>query len=576
MFEYIYKKVRKILRTISAKIERAKYGYMEKLPKDLQYFQGGMYDAVYEASRKWPHNIALEYYNTQITYKELIKKINKTARALKSLDIKKGDFVTICMPNTPEAVYMFYAVNEIGAVANMIHPLSSEKEIEGYLSRSNSRVMLCIDVAYPRVEGILKNTNVEHLIVVPATKSMELFMKVIYWLTKGRKNHIKKNQATMLWHQFIGRSNNYIGNPHINVDPNDLAVILYSGGTTGKPRGVKLSNLNFNAQALASKYYGPEILKTEHSFLTFLPNFHAFGLGICTHIPLYHGMRVILIPQFNAKKLKAYVRKYHFNILCGVPAVFETLLKINFGPKELKYIKSVISGGDAMSLSQKQKINDYLAAHGCKTEVRVGYGLTEASGVVAFSPIGITNAADVIGYPLPDCSFLIWDLKKQREAERGEDGEILISGPTIMQGYLDDVAGTEKAFITIKGRRFLKTGDIGFIDKKGLLHFKSRLKRLIITNGYNVYPSNIEEVTLKYGAIQKCAAIGIPDKQRGEIIKVFIVPKENASQHAIRKELNHIYKQYLAKYETPRELAFIEDLPKTKMGKVDFKALEQL
>lgn len=574
MLEFVYKKIRKVLRAIDMKIERAKYGYIEKLPKDIHYFEGGMYDAVYEASQKWPHNTALEYYNTQITYKELIKKINKTACALKSLGIEKGDRVTICMPNTPEAVYMFYAINEVGAVANMIHPLSSEKEIEGYLNRSQSKAMLCIDVAYPRVEGILKNTSIEHLIVVPATKSMELFIKIIYWLTKGRKNHIKRNQTTMLWNQFIMRANSFIGDPHTDVNANDLAVILYSGGTTGKPKGVMLSNLNFNAQALESKYYGPEILKTEHAFLTFLPNFHAFGLGICTHIPLYHGMRVVLIPQFNAKKLKTYVRKYHFNVLCGVPAVFESLTKINFGPRELKHIKSVISGGDAMSLPQKQKINDYLVAHGCKTEVRVGYGLTEASGVVAFSPVGIVEA-DIIGYALPDCSFLIWDLKNNREAEQGQDGEILISGPTIMQGYLDDESETKKVFTTVKNKQFLRTGDIGFIDKKGLLHFKTRLKRLIITNGYNVYPNNIEDVTMKCKMIQKCAVIGIPDKQRGEIVKVFIVPKGEASPHAIKKELGHIYKQYLAKYESPREITFIEDLPKTKLGKVDFRALER-
>ncbi len=576
MLELIYNKIRKFLRSIDMKIERAKYGYIEKLPKDIHYFEGGMYDAIYEASCKWPHNTALEYYNTQITYKELIKKINRVACALKALGVEKGDRVTICMPNTPEAVYMFYAVNEIGAVANMIHPLSSEKEIEGFLKRSNSRAMLCIDVAYPRVEAILKNTNVRHLIVVPATKSMEFIMKAVYWFTKGRKNHIKKSQNTLLWHQFIQQANRFVGNPHAHVNSDDLAVILYSGGTTGKPKGVMLSNLNFNAQALESKYYGPEILKVEHAFLTFLPNFHAFGLGICTHIPLYHGLRVVLIPQFNAKKLKTYVRRYHFNVLCGVPAVFEALTKIKFGSKELKCLKAVISGGDAMSLPQKQKINDYLAAHGCKTEVRVGYGLTEASGVVAFSPVGITDAADVIGYALPDCSFLIWDLKHEREAEPGEDGEILISGPTVMQGYLDDRSATAKAFMQIKKRRFLRTGDIGFIDRKGLLHFKARLKRIIITNGYNVYPANVEEATLRCRLVSKCAVIGVPNLQRGEIVKIFIVPKENVSTHNIKRELNHIYKQYLAKYEIPREFAFVADLPKTKLGKVDFRALEQL
>ena len=576
MLELIYNKVRNVVRKIDMKIERAKYGYIEKLPKDISYFEGSMYDAVYEASCKWPRNTAIEYFNLQITYKELIKKINKVACALKAMGIEKGDRVTICMPNTPEAIYMFYAVNEVGAVANMVHPLSSEKEIEGYLNRSHSKFMLCIDMAYPRVEPILKNTEVEHLVVVPASRSMELIVRIIYWLTKGRKNHIKTTQKTMLWEQFIQKANKFIGNPHTRMNSEDLAAILYSGGTTGKPKGIMLTNLNFNAQALASKYYGPEIVKPEYAFLTFLPNFHAFGLGTCTHTPLYNGLRVVLIPQFNGKKLQKYVRKYRFNVICGVPAVFEQLTKTKFGKNELKCLKGVISGGDAMSLTQKQKINEFLKAHGCKTEVRVGYGLTEASGVVAFSPVGITDAADVIGYALPDCKFLIKDLKEDKEVPYGEDGEILIAGPTVMQGYLDDAKETEKTFVTIGKKQYLKTGDVGFIDKKGLLHFKTRIKRIIITNGYNVYPDNVEEVTLKCKQIAKCAVVGIEDAQRGEIVKVFIVAKEGANQRAIRKELGHIYKQFLAKYEIPRAMQFLEDLPKTKIGKVDFRVLQEL
>ena len=310
MLEFVYNKIKNTLRKIDMRLERAKYGYIDRMPKDIQYFEGGLYDAVYEASCKWPHNVALEFFDTQVIYKDLIKKINRVAAALKSLGAEKGDRITICMPNTPEAIYAFYAVNEIGAVANMVHPLSSEKEIEDYLIQSDSKIILCVDVSYPKVEAVIKNTNVEQVVVVSPTRSMDFIVRAIYKLTKGRKNHIKKSQHVITWDQFLNKASKYIGNPHARVNAKDDAVIMYSGGTTGKPKGIILSNLNFNAQALGAKYLVPELFKPEYSFMAFLPNFHAFGLGCCIHMPLYFGARTFLIPQFNPKKFKQYITKY--------------------------------------------------------------------------------------------------------------------------------------------------------------------------------------------------------------------------------------------------------------------------
>lgn len=319
MLEFLYNKLRSGMRKIDVAIERDKYGYIEKLPKELKYFEGSMYEAILKTAERYPYRTALEYFKMEVSYKELIKKINKTAAALKSLGVKKGEAVTICMPNTPEAVYMFYAVNEIGAVANMVHPLSSEKEIEEYLIKSKSNVMLVIDVSYPRVENIIKNTDVKHLIVVSPTRSMDFLVRLVFKLTKGRKNHIKHSQSIMTWDRFMLKSLKFTGDPHTHISPNDPAIILYSGGTTGKPKGVVLTNMNFNAQALGAKYLVPELLKPKYSMLCFLPNFHAFGMGVCMHIPLYSGMRMVLIPQFNAKKLRGYIRNYRINILVGVP-----------------------------------------------------------------------------------------------------------------------------------------------------------------------------------------------------------------------------------------------------------------
>ena len=574
--EFIYNKIKNALRKIDMKLERAKYGYIDKLPKNISYFEGGLYDAIYEASCKWPHNIALEYFDTQITYKELIKKINKVAAALKALGAEKGDRITVCMPNTPEAIYMLYAINEIGAVANMVHPLSSEKEIEDYLNQASSKIMLCVDISYPKVEAIIKNTELEQVVVVSPTRSMNFIVRVIYKITKGRKNHIKKSQHVITWDQFLFKASRFVGNPHARVNSEDDAIIMYSGGTTGKPKGIVLSNLNFNAQALGAKYLVPELFKTEYSFMAFLPNFHAFGFGCCIHMPLYFGARAFLIPQFNPKKFKKYITKYKVSILVGVPTVFDYLTKIKFKKDALKNIKFVVSGGDMISMSSKERINDFLKAHGSKAIIENGYGLTEASGGFIFSPRSVAEEPDAIGFPIPDNDVIIMDLDTQKEAKLGNDGEILVSGLSVMKGYLNKPKETEAAFITVGKKKYLRTGDIGYIDKRGLVHFRSRLKRMIISNGYNIYPANIEEVTLKCKLVNSCAAVGREDKLRGEKVVVFIVLNPDASERTAKKELGQIYKKYLAKYEIPRELRFISELPKTKLAKVDFKALEQL
>ncbi len=576
MLEFMYNKLRSGLRKIDMKLERAKYGYIDKLPQEIQYPEGSLYDAIYESSCKWPHNIALTYYSAEITYKELIKRINKVAMSLKNLGVERGDRVTVCMPNTPESVYMFYAINEIGAVANMVHPLSSEKEIEEYLNQSQSKVMLCIDISYPKVENIIKNTDVEHLIVVSATRSMDFIIRGIYKLTKGRKNHVKHSQHVITWDKFLFQGSKYLGNPHARVNADDPAVILYSGGTTGKPKGVVLSNLNFNAQALGAKYLVPDLLKSRYSMLSFLPNFHAFGLGVCIHIPLFCGMRAVLIPQFSAKKLRGYLRKYKINIIVGVPTVFDYFTKIKFGKNELRNIKGVVSGGDIVNDAMKRELNDFLEQHGSRAMLHNGYGLTEAAGGMIFSPAIIAKEPNTIGFPLPDSEVLIVNPHSKKPVKTGEDGEILVRGLTIMKEYLGKPKETEAAFTTVNGKKYLRTGDVGYVDERGAVYFRTRLKRMIITNGYNVYPTTVEDATMKCDLVEKCACVGVYDKLRGQKVKIFIKLKPNVQERAAKKELAKLYKQYLAKYETPREIAFIDEFPKTKLAKIDFKALEQM
>ena len=573
MFEKLYLKIRNFYRGISLKISsRWRKGY--KLPKKIKYFEGSLYDAIFESALKYPMNTAIEYENNQITYKQLIKRINKCARALKYYGVNKGDKVTICMPNTPEEVTMFYAINMIGAVANMIHPLSSEKEIEYYLNKSNSKLMLCIDITYKKVENIINNTKVEKVVITSATKSMERLTAFLYWLVKGRKLGVHESEKFILWDHFIKKSTEYVDEPYEGMDGSDPAVILYSGGTTGKSKGVVISNHSFNAQALQSRYVS-DVLVPENSFLTFLPNFHAFGIGICTHTPLFNGMKAILIPQFDSRKFKSYLRRYHFNILCGVPTLYDYISKQKFRKDELKCLKLVVCGGDAMSQSLKDKVNTFLKENGSDADIRIGYGLTESSGVVSLSPAGVSDAS-VVGLPFPDTYFKVIDINTGKEKKRGEDGEICISGPNIMLEYLDEPEETKNTLTVDKGITWLHTGDIGFIDSKGLVHYKSRLKRMIITSGYNVYPANIESILIEHEAVLNCAVIGVPDDSRGEIVKAYVVLKEGKNPLVTKMSIQKYLKKHLAKYEIPREIEFINELPKTKLGKIAYKELEIL
>ena len=576
MFETIFLGIKKGYHKIAAKIINRYNSHHNKLPKDVKYFEGSLYDAVYNSALKYPYNVAISYDDIEITYKQLIKRIDKCARALKNLGVCKGDKVTICMPNTPEEVEMFYAINEIGAVANMIHPLSSERDIEYYINKSNSKVMLCIDMDYGKVKNIVDNTSLESVIIVPATKSMRLILRLLYWLKKGRKIKIKEGAGFISWESFIAGGSLINEDPYEIVDSKSPAVILYSGGTTGKSKGVVISNYTFNAQALQSVYVSDVLANPENAFLTFLPNFHAFGIGICTHTPLFNGMRIVLIPQFNAKNIKKYIRKYHFNVLCGVPTFYEYLTKVNFRKNELKGLKLVVSGGDAMSLDLKGRVNETLKKYGCETEVRVGYGLTEVAGVVALSPEGVQKESDVIGLPFPDNNFLIIDPETSKEKGINEDGELIISGPNLMMEYLGEEEETKATIFDYKGDKWVHTGDICFIDSKGLVHYKSRLKRMIITSGYNVYPSHVEETLMEHDVVASCAVIGVPDKNKGEVVKAFVVLKDKSDNILAKMNLQKHLKERLAKYEQPKDIIFIDELPKTLVGKVAYKELEKL
>ncbi len=571
------------------KLNKEEYPWLsfyKNVPKSIEYPDGSMVDVVMQTALKYPNNYALEYYNNKITYKELMDRIIECAKSLKSLGVSEGDVVSICMPNTPTALYMFYAVNMVGAISNMIHPLSSEKEIELFLNKTKSKYILTIDIDYKKVINIINNTSVTKIIVSSAGDDLKGLKKFMYNIfktdvTKAVKKirqvflRAFKNREVISYKKFIKKGSSYYEEYSVVRKKTDTAVILYSGGTSGTPKGIMLSNLNFNALAHGA-HFMCDPSKAGDSILSIMPIFHGFGLGVCIHAPLHIGMTCILVPTFKAKTLINLIRKTKPTFFVGVPTLFEALYNSSsFKKDDFASINCIVSGGDIMDEENYNKYNDMFEKYGSKARVRIGYGLTEACAATCLSPTGMHRKGS-IGIPFPDNIYKIVKIGTTKEVKPMEDGEICIYGPSVMQRYINEEEETNN---TLKkhsdGKIWLHTGDIGCMDKDGFVYFKSRLKRIIISSGYNIYPSYIETVINKHEYVSSSTVIGVPDKYRGQIAKAFIVLKKEVKlTDEVEEEIKEYCEKNIAKYSMPRIFEFRKELPKTLVGKVAYTVLE--
>lgn len=562
------------------------FKYYKDVPFSLEYPNGSMIDLIAETALKYPNNIAFTYFNNKITYKQFLDRVVACAKSLKQIGVKEEDVVSICMPNTIEAMTMFYAVNMVGGIANMIHPLSSEKEIELFLNKSKSSVIFTIDINYKKVINIINNTDVTKVIIGSALddlKGLKKFFAKLFNtdITKASKK-IKevflkafKNREVLSYKKFISKGEMYYHDFWVSRKDTDPAVILYSGGTSGTPKGILLSNLNFNALAVgAHRMCDPA--KEGDSILSIMPIFHGFGLGVCIHTPLYIGMNSILVPTFKTKNLPKMIKDVKPNFFVGVPTLFEALTKTkDLKEGDLSSIHTIVSGGDVMDEENLKRYNQFFAKYGSKAKIRVGYGLTEATAATCLSPREMHRKGS-IGVPFPDSVYKIVKIGTTKEVKPMEDGEICICGPTVMLRYLNEPDETEKTLKKHKdGKVYLHTGDIGCMDKDGFVYFKSRLKRIIISSGYNIYPSYIENIINKHEYVLSSTVIGVPDKYRGEVAKAFIVLKREVHLNDdVKKEIEEHCSKYIAKYAMPRLFEYKRELPKTLVGKIAYTVLE--
>ena len=548
------------------------------VPFHLEYPEDSMSAVVLATAEKYPKLPALSYMGRIIPYSLLEKNIKTTAKAFSAIGIKEGDKVTVCLPNVPQAIYCLYALNYIGAIASMIHPLSAESEIEFYLRTAGSKCAITLDMFYPKFEEVMKKYPLEKLIVASAADELGLIKKTAFSIIHiGKKVKLPKNDTVLKWNEFFSLGKKFTGDdPKVRKCDKDVAVILFSGGTTGTTKGIMLSNLNFNALALqtaAMSHYDIHSMR----MLAAMPVFHGFGLGVCIHTMLVAGGLSILVPRFNVKAYANLIKTEKPNFIAGVPTLFEAITRNPYlDGVSLDFLCGVFSGGDSLSVELKKKFDKFLDDHGSPVHVREGYGTTECVTASCLSPYCEEREAS-IGLPYPDTYYQICAVGTCDEVPYGEDGEICLCGPSVMVGYMNNEAETANTLrVHADGNVWLHTGDLGKMDEDGFIYFKQRIKRMIITNGYNVYPSQIENILDAHPKVQMSCVIGVKDPYKMQKVKAFIVLKDGIKpSESIRQELHEYCRKNIAKYALPYQIEFREELPKTLVGKVAYTVLEK-
>ena len=551
--------------------------YVGELPLYLEYFEGSMFDKVAGIAEQYPNNVAFDFMGKSTTYREMVREIERCAKALKTIGVRENDKVTIAMPNCPQAIYMFYAVNLIGAIANMIHPLSAEKEIEFYLNESESVTAITLDQFYHKFESIRENTKVVNIIIASVKDALSKPVRAGYMLTEGRKiKPIPKDAPVIRWKEFMKLSEHCFYKYKVRRAGDDAAVILYSGGTTGTTKGIVLTNKNFNA-------LGQQVLAANPMFgigdkmLAAMPLFHGFGLGVCIHTMLSQGGRCILIPRFTAKSYAKDIVKYRCNFIAGVPMLYEALLRLDsMNGADLSCLKGVFSGGDSLSIELKKKFDKFLAEHKAKIQVREGYGTTETVTACCLTPPHMAKEGS-IGLPFPDTYIKIVEPGTDRELPYGEEGEILLAGPTVMKEYMKHPEETAQTLRRHDdGLTWVYTGDLGVMDEQGFIYFRGRAKRMIISSGYNIYPGQIENILDANDKVQMSCVIGVPDPYRMQKVKAFVkLAADVPANDATKAELMDYCRKHIAKYAMPYDIEFKDDMPKTLVGKVAYRVLEE-
>ena len=546
--------------------------WYDDVPTSLTYPSGTLYQAIMATVARVPEWPAFDFLGYTASYRQFGQMIDQCADALADAGLREGERLAIAMPTSPQGVIAFYAANKLGAVPAMIHPLAAPTEIAFYLNASHSRIVLTLDALYGKFAEVRPRTSLQTLILARISDDFGPFKRFGYWMTRGRKvPRVPRHPGIRWWSELMAAAHEPA--PPAGIGAHDPAAIIFSGGTTGTPKGIVLSSRNLISEGVqVAAWVG---MHEGDAILAILPLFHGAGLGLGINAALLSGCKSIMVPMFSAAIVAKLIRSRRPTLMVGVPTLYDALTRDpSMVRADLSCLRAAFAGADTLPRAVKERFEKLIADSGGHLRLLEGYGLTEAVTAIMASPLDHYREGS-IGVPFPDMLATICQPGRTDPVPPGAEGEICVSGPAVMLGYLDDPAATAVALRTHEdGRVWLHTGDLGRMDEDGFFYFTCRLKRMIKSSGVNVYPAQVEGVLCQHPAVGQACVIGVPDEAQVERVKAFVVLKDPASAGGDMAAalIAHCH-QHLIKWACPRDVEFRSELPLTRLGKVDFNAL---
>lgn len=570
-----------------------------------------LYEMLLRTEAVFPNRRAATFMGTHITYSELVHEVDTMAAALEDCNVGAGTVVTVCLPNVPQAIISVYALNKLGAIANMVHPKTPPKELHEFMTQTGSECLIILDLFLGKHSEMLEEMKPGLVIVCSIADYLSLAKKLAFRFSKRKQipdyplDSFYIPYDNLITHGENLRNGKLLGTydwadafdekkeakekeAYVRpIEPDDPAFYLHSGGTTGSPKIIQLSSTNMNMLGVVC----PQIIRVpdpfedpehypEMTMVAILPLFHGFGLCMCMHSMICSAVNILLIPSFQPDDLAKMICKEKPQLIAAVPTLYEGMLKSEKLKKvKLDFLRDCYCGGDALSDDLRQRFETFVREHGGTISLREGYGLTETVTVCAVNPSEKCRVGSV-GVPLPGIDMKIVKVGTEEEAPIGEKGEICITGETVMLGYLNDQEATDIAIHThADGRRWVHSGDLGHRDEDGYFYFDQRIKRIVKVSGVPVFPSMIENVLMNHREVEMACAISIPHPYRLHVIKAIIVLNDKQAtkeqQDIVQHTLMDMCKASLIPYACPVEYEFRTDLPKTLVGKIDYRALEE-
>ncbi|MEH7462099.1 long-chain-fatty-acid--CoA ligase [Bacillus thuringiensis] len=534
--------------------------YPKEIPHTISFDMKPLHVYLQEAASQYPEKKALHFLGKDITFAELDRKVRKFANYLQRLGLEKGDRVAIMLPNCPQGVIGYYGTLLAGGVVVQTNPLYTERELEYQLHDSGAKFILCLDIVFPKVSNVQSSTNIKHVIVTRIADYLPFPKNLLYpFVQKKQANlvvHVKESENIHVWKSIERAEDEAVDVP---CDPEeDLALLQYTGGTTGFPKGVMLTHKNLVSNTRMGIHWLYNCRAGEEVILGVLPFFHVYGMTAVMNLSIMEAYKMVLIPKFDIKMILEAIKKHRVTLFPGAPTIYIALLNY---PELHKYdvssISACISGSAALPVEVQEQFERVTGG-----KLVEGYGLTESSPVTHGNFLWTKRVPGSIGVPWPSTDARILSLETGEPLPVGEVGEIVVKGPQVMKGYWNKPE--ETAAVLKDG--WLYTGDVGYMDEDGFFYVKDRKKDMIVASGFNVYPREVEEVLYEHEKVQEVVVLGVPDPYRGETVKAFVVVKDGVT--CSEEELNAFARKYLAAYKVPKVYEFRKELPKTTVGKI--------